>query len=227
MPLTLGIEGSAVSSLVPGVQYLDPVIGYATTPDNPLWAVSGNFVLTARAVLPAATGANRFLACQWTQTGSADQSWLWFITTAGIMQFTLRPPSITPQTTADILTAAQVNAFGAGPVYIGVRCQASTGRIVALTSTNGIVWTETGTPVAATAWTSTINSTAPMHIGSRSTTGTDKFNQPIYWVEMRTGLDPGAGSLRFRFDASEASGTSWTDPRGIPWSLSAAGAIHS
>ena len=32
---------------------------------------------------------------------------------------------------------------------------------------------------------------------------------------------------RFLFDPAEASGTSWTDPRGVPWSLSAAGAIHT
>jgi hypothetical protein len=226
MPLTLGVAASAVTALVPGSLYLDPVIGYAMTPDAPAWTVSGSFILTALAVLPSATGANRFLACQWPQTNSLDQSWLWFITTAGIMQFTLRNTDGT-QRTADILTAAQVNAFGAGPVYIGVRCQPSNGRIVALTSTDGIFWTEIGTPVTVATWTSTINSAVAMHIGSRSTTGTDKFNKPIYWVELRTGLDPGAGSRRFLFDPAEASGTSWTDPRGVPWSLSAAGAIHT
>ncbi len=227
MPLTLGVEASAVSALVPGVQYLDSTIGYATTPDAPAWTVAGDFNLTARAVLPNTTGANRFLACQWTQSGSADQSWLWFITTAGIMQMTLRNSDVVTQPVANILTAAEVNAFGAGPVYIGVRCQASAGRFAALTSTDGIRWVETGTPVTTTAWTQTVNSTAAMHIGSRSTTGTDRFNKPIYRVEMRTGLIPGAGSRRFLFDPADASGTSWTDPRGVPWSLSAAGAIHS
>jgi hypothetical protein len=57
--------------------------------------------------------------------------------------------------------------------------------------------------------------------------GADRWNQPIFWAEMRMSLNPGTGTRAFRFDASEALGTSWTDPRGIPWSLSAAGAIHS
>ena len=225
MPLTLGVEGSGVHALVPGSVYLDPVVGYASTPDMASLVVA-DFVLTARAILPAATGANRFLACQWPTGPSSDQCFLWYITTAGIMQMTLRNYDIT-QPSAAILTAAEVNAFGAGPVYIGVRCRASTGRIAALTSTDGIVWTEVGTPVTTLAWLQTINSTVALHIGSRSVTGADRFNQRIYWVEMRAGLNPGAGSLRFRFDSSEASGTSWTDPRGVPWSLSAAGAIHT
>ena len=33
MPFTLGIEASAVSALVPGAPYLDPAVGYASTPD--------------------------------------------------------------------------------------------------------------------------------------------------------------------------------------------------
>lgn len=227
MPLTLGVEASAVSALVPTTPYLDGTIGYLSTPDAAAFTMTSDFNPAARAVLPAAVGANRMLACQWPTGPSSDQAFLWFITTAGIMQMTLRAPSIT-QSTANILTAAEVNAFGSGAVYIGVRCRASTGRFAALTSTDGIVWTEVGTPVTTTTFPSgIINSTTPLHVGSRSVTGADRWNTPIYWCEMRTGLNPGAGARAFRFDASEASGTSWTDPRGLPWSLSAGGAIHS
>jgi hypothetical protein len=226
MPLTLGIEGSAVTALNPALPYLDPAVGYASTPDSPNWTVTGDFNLSARAILPLATGANRFLACQWPSSPSADQAWLWFITTTGIMQMTLRNYDVV-QSTANILTAAEVNAFGSSAVYIGVRCRSSTGRFAALTSTDGIVWTEVGTPVTTTAWVVPQNSASPVHIGSRSVTGTDRFNNRIHWVELRTGLNPGAGALRFRFDAAESTGTSWTDPRGVPWSLSAAGAVHS
>ena len=228
MPFTLGIEASAVSSLVPGAPYIDPAIGYVATPDAAAWTMPGDFNLAARAILPAATGANRFLACQWPSAPPGDQAFLWFITTAGIMQMTLRAPSLA-QSTANILTAAEVNAFGASPVYIGVRCRASTGRFAALTSTDGIFWTEVGTPVTTTTFPSGItNSATPLHIGSRSVTGTDRYNQRIYWVEMRTGLNPGAGNLVFRCDASDwSTGTYWYDRRDVQWSLSAAGAIHT
>jgi hypothetical protein len=227
MPFTLGVEASAVSALVTTSPYLDVALGYAATPDQAAWTIFGDFCLTARTILPAATGANRFLACQWPTGPSSDQAFLWFITTAGIMQMTLRAPNIT-QSTANILTAAEVNAFGSSPVYIGVRGRASTGRFAAITSTDGIVWTEVGTPVTTTAFpTGIIDSTTPLHIGSRSAVATDRWNQPVFWVEMRRSLNPGTGGLVFRFDASEASGTSWTDPRGIPWAISAAGAIHS
>jgi hypothetical protein len=227
MPFTLGVEASAISALIAGGPYLDPAVGYAATPDAAAFTIFGDFCLTARAVLPAAVGANRMLACQWPTGPSSDQAFLWFITTAGIMQITLRAPNIT-QSTANVLTAAEVNAFGGSPVYIGVRCRASTGRFAAITSTDGIIWNEVGTPVTTTSFPSgVINSTTPLHIGSRSVSGADRWNQPIFWAEMRMSLNPGTGTRAFRFDASEALGTSWTDPRGIPWSLSAAGAIHS
>jgi hypothetical protein len=227
MPLTLGIEGSAVTALNPAAPYLDPAIGYASTPDSAAFTIFGDFNLAARAVLPLATGANRFLACQWPSGPSSDQSFLWFITTAGIMQLTVRATTIA-QSTANLLTAAEVNAFGGSAVYIGARARASTGRFAALTSTDGIVWTETGTPVTTSSFVGgTTNSVTPLHIGSRSVSGTDRFNNRIHWVELRTGLNPGAGTLMCRFDASESTGTTWTDPRGVPWTLSAAGAIHS
>ena len=113
-------------------------------------------------------------------------------------------------------------------MYIGVRCRASTGRFAALTSTDGIIWNTIGTPVTTLdVHRPNINSATPLHIGSRSVSGTDRFNQRIYWVEMRGASTLALGAFVFRFDASESTGTSWTDPRGIPWSLSAAGAIHT
>jgi hypothetical protein len=206
--------------------YMNVAAGYASTPDNALWTVTGSFNITAKVVLPGPTGANRFLVAQWPTSPQADQSILLFITTAGIMQMTLRNSDVT-QRIANILTAAEVNAFGPGPVYIGVRCQSSTGRFAALTSTDGVNWVETGTPVTTATWTSTSNSASPLHIGSRSVTGTDRYNNRVHWAELRTGLNPGAGTLRWRFDATEAppGATSYIDPRGVPWDLSSTTAI--
>jgi hypothetical protein len=60
-----------------------------------------------------------------------------------------------------------------------------------------------------------------------SNSGFGRFNGRIYSIEMRTGLDPAAGTVVWRFDANDypGTGTSYVDPRGRTWTLSAAGAI--
>ena len=49
----------------------------------------------------------------------------------------------------------------------------------------------------------------------------------IYSVELRTGLDPAAGTVLWRFDANDypGTGTSYADPRGRTWTLTNALAI--
>ena len=90
MPLTLGIEGSAVSALVPGLRTSTPP---SATPPRLTQRPSSSPVTSASPRGPSSRhdGANRFLACQWPTSPSADQAFLWFITTAGIMQITTAP----------------------------------------------------------------------------------------------------------------------------------------
>jgi len=57
--------------------------------------------------------------------------------------------------------------------------------------------------------------------------GADNFPGRIYSVELRSGLDPNAGTVLWRFDANDwpGSGTSYVDPRGRTWTLTSAAAI--
>ena len=74
---------------------------------------------------------------------------------------------------------------------------------------------------------STFDSNSVLRIG-KATFGSDTtFAGRIYSVELRSGLDPAAGTVLWRFDANDypGSGTSYTDPRGRTWTLSVAGAI--
>jgi hypothetical protein len=49
----------------------------------------------------------------------------------------------------------------------------------------------------------------------------------VYSVELRSGLDPAAGTVLWKFDASDypGTGTSYQDPRGRTWTLTSAAAI--
>ena len=67
------------------------------------------------------------------------------------------------------------------------------------------------------------DSNTVIRIGSFAAASTPWIGR-IYWVELRTGLDPRAGTLIWRFDASEyRSGTTFTDARGRVWTLTNSG----
>lgn len=205
---------------------------YVTTPDDAAFTIgTADFTLTAFTIVPAATGASRFLIAQWGSVG-ADQAWLLYITSTGTLQFNLRTPG-NFERGGTPMSAAQVDALGVAPIGIGIRVTnlAATPRIAALRSLDsGATWAEVGTPVnAVSTWTAP-GKDAPMvlSVGARASTGGDLWGQTIYSAQMRSGSpDPNAGTIVARFDAAEypGVGTSYVDPRGRTWTLSAAGAI--
>ena len=69
------------------------------------------------------------------------------------------------------------------------------------------------------------DSTAPVIIGGG---GGGTWNGRIYSVELRTGTNPAAGTVLWKFDASDypGTGTAYTDPRGRSWTLTNPVAIH-
>jgi hypothetical protein len=231
MRAPVGIVASARTS-VPALPYL--LAGaYVTTPDDAAFIVgTADFTLTAITVVPAATGASRFLLNHWGSV-AADQAWLLYVTSTGTLQLNLR-------TTGNFdrggvpLSASEVAALGADILGIGVSVTNLTGvpRIAALCSLDrGATWAEIGTPVnAASTWAPPgKDATIALGVGARATTGADRWEQPIYSAQMRSGsADPNAGgTVIARFDAAEypGSGTSYVDPRGRTWTLSGAGVI--
>jgi hypothetical protein len=64
-----------------------------------------------------------------------------------------------------------------------------------------------------------------VHLGISGTT--DRWTGRIYWVELRTGTDPTAGTVIWRFDANDypGTGTTYVDPRGRTWTLTSASAL--
>lgn len=89
---------------------------------------------------------------------------------------------------------------------------------------NGVTYPNTSTGTGPTS--GLFDSTGPVCIGADSGGASSKFDGRIYWVELRSGVDPLGGTLLWRFDARDwVSGTGWTDPRGNVWTLASAGAV--
>ena len=94
-----------------------------------------------------------------------------------------------------------------------------------LSTDGGVTWpvVRSGTATTMAAF---FDSTGPVRIGSDATGGSTVWDGTINWVEVRSGIDPLAGTLLWRFDANEhVSGTSWTDARGHVWTLTSAAAL--
>jgi hypothetical protein len=107
----------------------------------------------------------------------------------------------------------EVFAIGASQIALGYWGYRSTDDGASWTYINGYTWG--GSEPA-------YDSPESVIIGSANgwTPTGNTFAGRIYWLEMRTGSDPAAGTLLWRFDASEyVSGTSWVDARGRTWTL--------
>ena len=90
----------------------------------------------------------------------------------------------------------------------------------------GVTWSNLGTPATFPITASFFNSTAPLRVGNSAASGDDTaWTSRFYWIQMRTGINPNAGTVVFRCDVNEKGPTEnpWTDPRGRVWTAEAAG----
>jgi hypothetical protein len=218
---------------VPG--YLTPTVGTVTTPDpGPL---PNDFVVVFKVQGPttatAPATANQTIASQYD--ADPQRSWLLRrVFTNGQLAWTFTPTGTaaaatgrSSPTTATPITAGADEYVAIANTFNDGLGGGTPGHVSAYRSTDGgATWTPQGT---TTNWVATtaFDSTGPVRVGAWSTTG-DKFYGRIYWCELRTGLDPAAGTVVWRFDADDYPGgsvTSYTDPRGRTWTLTAAAAI--
>ena len=203
--------------------FLNAPVGTASTPDPGLMPTDG-FVLVLKSRGPASTAGNNFSPV--SQNIAAPQS-SWHLARGGSNGNTTLStfPSGTSSPRNDRPLSAAVAAVDrVNPQYWAVSLVMTTGVSQTYYSTNQGVSYSSITPQTGTA-TSTFDSTDPVRIGAAATPAL-AWDDRIYWVELRTGIDPLAGTLLWRFDAAEhISGTSWVDARGKTWTVTSAAAV--
>ena len=203
--------------------YLTPTVGTVTTPDPGPLPAQCVFVFKVRG--PTGGAGNQTIVGKQTATPSLG----WFArrssvtgeylfnastngTTAGSTRLLTPPVAVTPTTAEEMAIA-----------------YAFTGTQLTFT-----LWKRTAgvwqalTPTTTVSQTAVFSPAIPLRIGAYGSAGvTEVWNGRIYSVELRTGLDPTAGSVMWRFDANDypGTGTVYTDPRGRTWTLTAAAAI--
>jgi hypothetical protein len=207
------------AGITPGTPgYIVPLVGgegySVSTPDHADYRITGTRVITARVrfsndvfnhglVVHSAAAPNqgwslsvedRVLNFRWSTTGASQPT--------------------------NQVNIGSIASFGyTSDVFIGVKITPSSGgnsHFQMIRSTDGgVTWANVGLTVMGPAFTSTFDTTATLKIGNFVATGADEcWTSRVYWVEMRNGTDPKAGTVIFRCDASERAPTEnpWTDP---------------
>ena len=213
---------TAGTAYVPG--YLTPTVGTVSTADAPELTISGNVRITAKVQFGPNVG---------TYQPVVDKPNSWMIALwDSYVHPTYVPPGGAPTAlyTHDNWPALYPIA---ADTYFGVELRLNYEGALwhrALISDDGETWSiggpNPGWVGAYAPLTSFADSPSPMTIGTASAT----FLHPgrIYWVQAEqldaTGTVTG---LVWRFDADDypGTGTSYTDPRGRTWTLTAAAAI--
>lgn len=219
MPLaTMGIVGSAHVTAPP---WLDPRIFWPETFATPagMPPASGACVWVYEYDNYATDSSFRTLAAQYPGTGTTGRVFRMNRTASGVYQ------SVLLYSTDGAGENAGPDVFPSAPFTSGVFSLHAHARNQdtgdAQTWKNiGAGWvsvgTATGTPGAMYG-----GGTNPVRIGQLDNDGTwsSQWIGRLRFVECRTGMDPSAGTIIWRFDPAEhpPGSTDWTDPRGLRW----------
>ena len=224
-PVNLVVQDASHSHLSqqPAEHYLTATTGYATTPDPGTLTSPTVWSFKIRGPTGAATA---YTIAQQTDSSGTNNQWL-------IARNKSTGEIHWPSSTTGSNNPGQINgstqAVQSGDEWLAISVNHSGSMsIQGKFSTNGgQTWTNGGSDAFGVG--PLFDSSAPVTIGRASQWAA--WNYPdfpgrIYWVECRTGTDPNAGTVVWRFDASEhVSGTSWVDVRGRTWTLSNASAV--
>jgi hypothetical protein len=226
VPLGVGYV-TAPPAVVVGGPYLDAMVGTVSTPDPGPWPSPCVFVVDLDG--PVIGGGAREIAAQFDGPG---REWRLIresaanVATFGVIAY--------PSGTTSPIEVTYANNQGQVPID-GTRQRWA----IAFTRDNGSglracrlykrtgsgAWVQQGTERTGPAIAYTDVSSA-LRIGNWLG-GSNPWSGRIYSVELRTGLDPTAGTVVWRFDAKDwpGAGTIYVDPRGRTWTLTTVGAI--
>lgn len=224
---SLRLGATAVNRVYAGAKkvwppnYLDASIGSCSTPDPGVPPQQCVWVFK----VIGSTGVIGTLCSQYEV--DPNRSWLIRRQATGTMTANLVPAAGTAASSRAITTAT-VPAIPpkAVPEVLALALDQDVTNCRMWRQDNAGAWVADATPSATISPLPLFDSTTVMRIGTFSATSTPWVGR-IYWIELRTGLDPAAGTLLWRFDASEypGTGTSWTDARGRVWTLITASSI--
>jgi hypothetical protein len=204
--------------------YLQPTTGTASSNDPGPLPNDVTFVWKIRGPIVSGAVANHTIVSQYE--ADPQRAWLirrdeltgsliWSVTTTGLaaaaVNRTLSPQAITGAEDETMALSVTIN-------------NGSSQSVITPKQFDGTNWVSQ--PSTTGSVLNPFDSNTLFRIGAH-TVNTEPFEGRIYSVECRTGLDPLGGTVIWRFDAAErtGTGTTFTDPRGRVWTLTNTAAV--
>jgi hypothetical protein len=210
--------------------YLTPSVGTASTPDTPNLLVNADMTWVAQVRIASLTNSNsRVISSQRPQSAS-NLAWHMGIANSNqlVLRLSINGTSNTSTANGGVLTG-RCNPGDIITVAASLDLDnGASGHTITYWMLINSVWTNIGSSVVAGAVTAVFDSTTPLTIGNWSGGALGVYDDRIYWAEQRTGLNPAAGTVIWRFDANDqqpAPQQDFVDPRGRAWTLTAPTAI--
>lgn len=206
--------------------------GSASTPNSPGLDRATGFTIRAR-VRKTDLDAAGIKQIARHGSGTTNEAWTLYMDT-GKLVFRCSANGSTMVTT-DVLTAVELDAIAGtadGTDFYVAVVVTLTGTLVECrgwSSVNGVTWaTAAAVKTSALVATSLFATTADVAIGGAAA-DSQSWDGRIYWVDQLNDVDPnGTDNPAFRFDASNGvfpSGTTFTDPYNMVWTLTSSTAI--
>ena len=224
------LAGSSAGTAMCGVRtFLTPAVGTASTLDTADLRITSDLTLVAKVKINdvAIVGTRMVVNHKGATNG---YGFTWFLGSGGHLMLraslngtAFTTTNATPGSLLGYVASGEVATLAVSlDVDNGAGGHTYTARALV-----GGVWVNLGDNVVAGLFTGGFDASELLRIGIQLGGNPAVFEGNIYSVEQRSGLDPNAGGVLWRFDASEypGTGTVYADPRGRTWTLTTAGAI--
>ncbi len=186
---------------------------YVSTPDSVPLSITGDLDLRVRAAADDWTPASIGTLVAKRVTTANQRSYMLRLLTDGTLQFSWSNDGTAELNATSIATGIPDGEARFVRVTIDVDNGAAGRTITFYTSTDGLTWTQLGSPVVQAGTTSIFDSTSAVEIGTRQTGTIEPFDGTIYYVEIRNGIDGTiVASPRFTGTPTfqDGQGNTWT-----------------
>ena len=223
---TNGVSFTQVATGVTGTGYADtqylrlPSSGTVSTPSSGALAITGDIDIRVKVSLDNWTPSDyAYLAAR--DSYSSAHAYAFYLNPGGDPLFLWSPDGTNAN--LQITGSTTVPSFANGSTqWLRVTRSASSGVVTYYTSSDGVSWSQLGSQVSGPTG-SMYAGTQPLSLGSYGPGALHFLTGDFYYAEVRSGIN---GTVVASPDFTAASGSSFSDAEGNPWSTGGSASLQ-
>jgi hypothetical protein len=221
---TDGVNFTQVATGVTGTSYANaqylrlPGLSTVSAPNSGALDITGDIDIRLKASLDNWTPSGYQALLSSAFSGSIDAYGLYVSPAGDLVLFW--SPNGTSQPAA--YSTAALSFANGSTHWVRVTRGASSGAVTFYTSSDGVSWTQLGSSISGLTG-SMVAGTQPLSIGSFDSGASNILVGDVYSAEVRSGIN---GTLVASPDFTAASGSSFSDAEGNPWSIGGSASLQ-